>query len=795
MEAFVVLALLLGLIVLVVRLMSSSSGAGATETRSDSPPRILRAPEPRFDPSQMSKSGVEDRPIQSAKRPPRTPVKKPSPASQPSPRVREDKPVRLVPATTNDYSGYSLPKPPPEFGPGRWIAQGQPVTVAGILIPDGMVYVGSSLKVDTGENDPCLIDPSLPVAAAGDYTLDQMGYWPSYSRITPQARRAYLNWLSEGRKHPDTEIGFVFLFFYGLERRAIVDAAAGEAARYDRPRIAAEVRRLLDLYSEKSRSFKRYAGELLDWISLSDHPRRLYEQAIPVLPQNFELPFYIRLALGQAAIDEVPVPVELALAWSRLDPRISLRVPARRCPEQFEKLFAEQYHAALGPGLLLPRNRSRLKFVYRPASSGFAHQSELNLTFGDVPDVTVLAGPITKLQSVIDSATEALAPYSRFVGRNPTEAQSLDAQLLLPPSLWPENLRRVIDGLRTRIADDTLVMTFGELVALLGSKGPLSREKTRQLARVLATSGVGIEPDVLSGARPPKSDEDVILFSLPAPETGSPAQGSYLAAVLTLQLASAVASADGEFGAHETDHLRDAVLSWKHLSANHSRRLLAHLELLRRNPMTFPRLRRKLEGLDSRIRETLASFMASVAHSDGVISGDEVKLLERVYRVLGVDPERVFADLHAVAVDEKPSPSTIARVESDGLKLDPTRIAQLREDTAHVSTLLAEIFSEDDEVSTLAPVDSEDDDPEDSSASHGRILGLDEAHSSLARAISARPSWTREELLDLAGDLELMLDGALERIGEAAMDTYGVYFVEGDDPITVNAEILEKLDQ
>ena len=73
-------------------------------------------------------------------------------------------------------------------------------------------------------------------------------------------------------------------------------------------------------------------------------------------------------------------------------------------------------------------------------------------------------------------------------------------------------------------------------------------------------------------------------------------------------------------------------------------------------------------------------------------------------------------------------------------------------------------------------------------------MGLDEAHTAMVRLMLSRPEWSREELLDVAADLELMLDGALEHINEAAFDTRGMALFEGEDPVTVNTEILEKVE-
>lgn len=74
------------------------------------------------------------------------------------------------------------------------------------------------------------------------------------------------------------------------------------------------------------------------------------------------------------------------------------------------------------------------------------------------------------------------------------------------------------------------------------------------------------------------------------------------------------------------------------------------------------------------------------------------------------------------------------------------------------------------------------------------LLGLDEAHSALARLLLSRPVWTKDELDDAAADLDLMLDGAIEALNEAAFDLHDIPFTEGEEVVTVNPELLEKLE-
>lgn len=703
----------------------------------------------------------------------------------------EQQPVPVTASPVPAAPSFRIPAAPKRFGPGAWIPAGETVEVGGVSISGGLVYVGTSLPTPTGGNDPCLVDPSKSVASHGDYTERQMDYWPSYSEISPSARRAYLNWLAGGRQDPEADVGYVFIFFYGLERRAILDASKDEAAKGDWSMIAAELRRLLDIYGAKSGSFQSYAGSLLDWVSLAEHPEKAYLKPIPSFPKTYELPLYIRVALGQAAVDGVPVPAQLALAWAKLDPTSYLRTPATRCAEEFDKLFVSKYHETFGEGLVLPRNKTKIKLVHRPASAGFRGYTDLSLSFGNTPDVTVLTGPINKLRQVVEAATKELEPFSRYVGRNPDSRHALEGLLQLPATLWPEGAQKALHALKARMGEGMIAMSFHELLSSLDAKTTLTRDRTLALARALESLNIGIEPDVLGGAKLPKADEKVVLFSVPPGEVTSRSTPAYQAAVLTLDLASAVAAADGEFSVQEMGHLRAQVQSWAHLTPNHVRRLLAHLRLLMTTPASLTTLRKKLEPLDAGAKETIAAFMATVAQSDGNVSPTEVKMLEKVYKALGVEPKKVFSDVHAVAAGAKPTAAATAKVEETGFKLDPARIAALQKDTEAVSALLSGIFKEE---SPPEPVFAEAEPEGDVEPTPSGLLGLDEAHSALARLLLSRPEWTKDELSDAAADLDLMIDGAIETLNDAAFDLHDVPFTEGEDVVTVNPELLEKLE-
>lgn len=730
-------------------------------------------------------------------------VSAPSPALTTAPAfprrfVEDEAPALVGTSEKPTQNSFGIPAAPANLqfyiGPGRWLGAEEDVVVAGSLIHGGMIYVGKELKAHSGLTDPCLINPILPVASQANLSEREFGYWPSYSEITPSARRAYLSWLAGGRCDPEADIGYVFLFFYGLERRAIVDGLKDEQAQRDRPAIAQELRRLLVIYGGKSFSFRRYASELLSWLEVSHFSKKLYNEPVPCFPTTFEVPLYIRLALGLAAAHGVPVPPHLALAWVRLDPASCLRTSANRCAEQFDKLFQQLYTETFKSGIVLPCNKTKLKLVYQPASAGFRGVNEIKLTFGDTPDVTVLTAPQKQLKKIVEVVTDQLDPYSRYLGRNPDSLNALEGLLLLPPTVWPEAAKDALKALQGRVAEGFVVMKLQELLDLFQAKTALNKERAVALAKTLETARIGMEPDVLGGARTPKCEDHVVLYFAVESNDASDRTAAYQAATLTLQLASAVAGADGEFSEHEMTHLSEQVQSWSHLTDGESTRLLAHLRLLAVAPVSLASLKKKLDPLDTKSKETIAAFMATVAQADGTVTPAEVKMLERVYKTLGLDTKKVFTDVHAVATGNSPQPTISTPSVANQFQLDTAKIAALQKDSERVSALLADIFKEESPPLVLMP-DSLEAPPLEGEAKVGSgLFGLDDAYSAFARMLLSRPQWTRAELLDVCSDLDLMLDGALEHINEVSFDTHDIPFTEGDDPIDVNPEILEKLE-
>ncbi len=256
---------------------------------------------------------------------------RPVPTAQPQP----------VSAPRREPSQSFIAKLAKPFAPApaaHWIAEPTTVEVAGIEFQGELLYYG---KGDRRSNHRALVDPTLSVASDSDSLGISLGYWPNYCELTPSARRAYLEWLASGRSTPNAPIGYVFVYFYGLERRLIAEKSEQDAGA-----ILAEARRLLDIYGD-NHSFRNYCGALIEAGEL------IFDIAPPGnvisldMRRGWEIPIGIRVRLGRKVRDGIAIDSDDALCWALTHPQLYPRTAVSRCFDQFCALwryrFAERF--------------------------------------------------------------------------------------------------------------------------------------------------------------------------------------------------------------------------------------------------------------------------------------------------------------------------------------------------------------------------------------------------------------------------------------------------------------------
>jgi hypothetical protein len=230
-----------------------------------------------------------------------------------------------------------------------------------------MLYVAERSLNWPGE--PSAIIKSLFVGRASASLSDDFGYYPSYTNLTAEQKRCYLEWLAAGREDADPSLrslGYIFIFFYGLERRIILD--------HDRnPVLLDEILRLLQHYgpTHKSRSLKSYALQLLHfagWQLGSEYYRALWPRVLEFdddRPDQDGLRFVLaNLHQRGEALDWT---VAYRLAMVDEDSRRSTVVTRAR--EKFWELFQQRYNDLFPGGILLQAAKQDVLVQYRPASN------------------------------------------------------------------------------------------------------------------------------------------------------------------------------------------------------------------------------------------------------------------------------------------------------------------------------------------------------------------------------------------------------------------------------------------
>ena len=392
----------------------------------------------------------------------------------------------------------------------RWVAPGDTVTVASRQI-GGMIYLGSTRDDWQPCGDP-LIDPGLPVARVGsDVAGESMPYWPSYSDIEPSARATYLDWLASGRSDERYSVGYVFLYFYGLERRFFVGSPAEEEQRV----LIDEVERLLSVYGT-NHSVRGYLTAFLAVARLALEPTRAIEPRFE--RSGYGTPLDMRVAIGRMVKGRRPLTADWLLGWYATDPATQFRTPARRAFPEFKALFAHIFDERFPRGMKMRTPKRLLRATYDAASGAFS--ADLEPLLGETPDITHTSVSLRIAKEIADEATDSLDKYSRFLGRNPEGRDTVEAHALLPQSLWQLFPNAEMEDLRhwaEEIIDSGGFAPVERVVERLEGASPekVYKRQLTGVADALARLSIGMAPDPRFALRGPKVGEPVVLFRLP----------------------------------------------------------------------------------------------------------------------------------------------------------------------------------------------------------------------------------------------------------------------------------------
>lgn len=671
----------------------------------------------------------------------------------------------------------------------RWYGSTEPIEIGGVKIASPMIYVGPTRSYDTPRDR---VDPTARVGLTGE---DQLGialsYWPSYHALSPGGRRTYLDWLAGGRT-TRVGIGYVFIFFYGLERRLFVDNARAE---FDA--IIAEVERLSAQYQDNN-SFHGYAKRLLTTARLvRSAAAQVPELSADLRAGDWEMPLSVRRYLGGKLAAGEALQADDCLLWILGMPDTYLGAAGRRCFPELTELWRHRFAELYPDGIKVRAPKRPLSAQYRAASSEF----QVNLSIGELPDIAALTQPVTRLRDLLLGWQPELDALSRLLLKRPDARDTLEGALCLPPDTidlrFGERVGAVRAAMNRLLGDAPMASArTREVLALLeiedgDDKLPVTLQ--RHIAGLLDRLGFAFEPDRRHTEASLNRDGTLVLFK---GSTGAPAQTSatFIAARTLVEIALLAAASDGEVVPAELDQVATDLAALPELSTDERRRLSAHALWLSRDPPRLQAALKRLGALPAKATRAATQAAVSTVLADGRILPVEVRFLEKLHKALGLPQDEAYAALHR-GTGRADEPVTVAAAEcAAGVPLPPdadavvafdaTRLARIREETSQVSALLTSIFIED-------PVDAV---PARAVAtSSSRFEGLDARHADLLSAILTAGRLDRDAFEARARELKLLPGGALETINEWAFEIFDEALLEDDDDIYPASHLRDRL--
>ena len=677
--------------------------------------------------------------------------------------------------------------------PGKWINPGESVAIQGRKITGGNFYYGGILSsLDGYGTEASLVDNSLKIEEyPSTFEDDSLGYWPKFITLSPEGRGAYLSWLSGDRNDPETPVGYVFIYFYGLERRITVDSIKQEVDDSEYKVLFDEVLRLKDIYGD-SRSFLNYSMRLLEVMCLL-RPHAVSYRDFEKRPLRDSILFKHRLAV--TVNDGRPIPPELALAWVRFYPDYNLKKAARRCDYEFNQIFSRIYVNKYGEGIIVKPNKTRLKIEYHPASSTLRG---ISLPQDDLPDPSKLKGPVNKLIALADECTAKLDAYSRYLGKQDTKRTDIEAVLLLPDELSDVSSTQGLNEFR-KWADEVVLTRKGlvdveEFWAFTKSPMPskINKKEAELIQNLAQKAGYGIAPDTRYHHAKVTAEGKLVLFSEGHGKYFEPSK-AYNEMGMAVRLGAMVATIDSHVDQAELSLLTQLIDHDTNLSPVEKKSLQAYLLWRLNTPSNIKGLKARLETLGKEEKAAVSRILIAVAMADGKIDPEEIKQLEKIYTLLGLDKAVVSGDIHGMSSSKTNLQPSNAHSEtnspiSTSFQLDESILAIHESETKDVQSMLGAIFLDDEYLG----------DPDDNSTDSDNTaeeFGIDKQHYVLFEKLVQKEKWALEEVDALCRDLGLMVSGALETINDWSFDKVDAAVLDEDGgEIYVDQEIVEEIE-
>ncbi len=707
-------------------------------------------------------------------------------------RLGQPRPARL---------GQLLPMTPAKRE-RLWCGPNQQVLVGPHSLSGPFIYTVAS-AVDLEPAHPSTVLTKAPI---GQPEWSDPSYWPSYATLSPGQRGAFLDWLKQGRRTPGFPVGLVFVFFYGLERRCLIDRA-------DLAEVHAEVLGLLGVYGDNN-SFRSYAGSLLAVIHAQD-------ETIPTKPTWTAFARRPRggmpTTLTNVLLTRATQPLGFDQALEVLTQQgCSINAVHRSAWQQFVELVQQRFNERYPQGYAVP---SRAHLAKNEDAYHWA------AVFDRRPEVTMrvvdFVGQQAHWQPLVGEwtrATKDLRAYAKIASTGGVAVrESFEA---LPPELrsglhpdydyWDEwfTAKKDVNG---HVATSLGVLMSRQTTDLKPSDGKLKPAQAKALAEHLALMGLAIEPDPRASTKNLELDDLRILYR-PSDGSVDAPDATYHAVQTLVELCVMVAAADGAVEAPETERLLAFLDRDGELSSDQRDRLRAHITYQQQSGVDASApTKARLAKLPDAQRSALASMVVAVALADGEVTDAELAALRKVYRALG-KPSAELDRLLAPSTEQVAGSTTAGTTTRTRIAINHQAVAQLMAETREVQAVLAQALaaSASEEFMSLGEVIASTAAPAStsapqaasvasaapvspaafSSAAASDLEGLDPRAAKVLDALRGRDEVAADTFRAACKPHGLMAGAAVTLINEWADTALGDLLIDGDNPYRITWSLL-----
>lgn len=644
----------------------------------------------------------------------------------------------------------------------------------------GYTITNSLFYTCTSKSDiPFAID-TKSTPTFGYTPSESLNYWPNYNQINKTQQGFYIKWLSEGKPFVE-ELGYVYIYYYGLEYRALVE-------KQDLKDVLFEV---IDLVNK----FKR-------------------------LRYGYDLIAYLILSINNFSLDEI----DLVLKFLKENEQSYAYNPAYN--SILKNLTpAGQYKIKFSPYQILNNNEyNNLSDRKNELLSYYFDKVTENLEETEV--YTIKPQTYTYYMAMGYYATNNLVTYDAIVPSTKVKRLWNQARKTIKndikqsvkkfdssadPLTEIEKLAYLPSKLRNNINYsfnnfDFLEKTITNIETIANKLGFKIQDKAtlRQstlIADACEALGYEIEPNVNVDKKPYKKDTTVLIYKSPYPKKLS--QFDYQIASLFTDIGYQIALEDNELLQVEIVYIENYIKKEFNLSPSERHRLQMRGELLvhTKEINTSETIKKLIKILNDSGKETIAKYIISVAIADGIVKDSELKILQKIFKQLDFSEDYLnstLSDLINGADDvvivekgtstKKKGSKIPANIELDDkleLKLDTEKLEKIKINTSEIHNVLQEIFAEEQaEILKSEPIktdNSEDDDKTE----------IENGLQNIVNIIIEKENWTRNELLNVIQNKGMMLSSAIDEINEWSNEEFGDFLVEEDDDVyLVNEDVV-----